>query len=132
MSTSIDINVTGFVGADPQVRMVGDQQVASFSLAVSRKRADGTKLTLWLRVNCWQKLAEIAEQYVRKGSHVQVKAEWARLTAYTDRGGNPQPSIDIDATRLVLLDRVGERDLDDVGAPSGNGHSGSSVDDIPF
>ena len=106
MGTFITTSVTGFVGSEPQIRDVGEQRVVSFSVAVSRKNSSGTKLTLWLRVNCWNKLADVAEQYVRKGSLVQVTAEWLRPSAWLDQNGTPQASIDIDANRLVLLDRV--------------------------
>ncbi|MCA0455392.1 MAG: single-stranded DNA-binding protein [Chloroflexi bacterium] len=106
MGTSINIQVTGFVGSDPQVKMVGEQQVASFSIAVSRKNGEGKKQTLWLRVNCWNKLSDIATQYVKKGSLVQVMTEWLRPSAWTDQSGTPQVSIDLDANRLVLLDRL--------------------------
>jgi single-strand DNA-binding protein len=105
MGTSINTIVTGFVGSDPQIKQVGEQQVASFSIAVSRKRGD-KKQTLWVRVNCWNKLADIAGRYVKKGALVQVTAEWLRLEAWIDQSGEPQPSMDIDAQRLVLLDRV--------------------------
>jgi hypothetical protein len=44
------MQVTGFVGSDPQVRQVGEQTVASFSVAISRKNGGGKKQTLWLRV----------------------------------------------------------------------------------
>jgi len=54
MGTSINLQVTGFVGGEPQVREVGEQRVASFSVAVSRtaRRHSGTngggkKVTVW-------------------------------------------------------------------------------------
>jgi single-strand DNA-binding protein len=106
MGTSLHINITGFVGSDPQVRQVNDQSVASFSVAVSRKNSRGEKQTVWVRVNCWSKLSTIAEQYVRKGSLVGVTSAWVRPSAWIDQSGNPIASIDIDADRLVLLDRV--------------------------
>ena len=121
MYTSINMQVTGFVGSDPQVRQVGEQSVASFSVAVSRKNRAGEKQTLWVRVNCWNKLSEVAAQYVRKGSLVQVTAEWLRPSAWVDQSGTPQPSLDMDANRLVLLDRAENGD---------NGHSEDA--EIPF
>ena len=123
MGTSLNMQVTGFVGSEPQVREVGEQRVASFSVAVSRKNGGGKKLTLWVRVNCWNKLAEIAEQYVHKGSLVQVTAEWMRPSAWIDQSGTAQASNDIDANRLVLLDRVENGD---------NGHDEAESSDIPF
>ena len=122
MGTSMDIQVTGFVGGNPQVRDVGEQRVASFNVAVSRKNGAGQKQTQWFRVNCWNKLSDVAEQYVRKGSLVQVMAEWLRPSAWVDQSGTAQPSLDIDANRLVLLDRAENGD---------NGHSEETAD-IPF
>ena len=113
MGTIINISVTGFVGSDPQLRDVGEQQVASFSVAVNRKTSSGQTQTLWLRVNCWNKLADVAAQYVHKGSLVQVTTEWMRPSAWIDQGGNPQASVDLDANRLVLLDRVENGDSHD-------------------
>ena len=110
MGTSVTTQVTGFVGSDPQVREVGEQRVASFSVAVSRKNRAGEKLTLWVRVNCWNKLADIAVQYVKKGSLVQASAEWLRPSAWTDQSGTAQASLDMDANRLVLLDRADNGD----------------------
>ena len=46
MGTLISTSVTGFVGSEPQLRDVGEQRVASFSVAVSRKNGSGQKLTL--------------------------------------------------------------------------------------
>ena len=122
MGTSINTQVTGFVGSDPQVREVGEQRVASFSVAISRKNRAGEKLTLWVRVNCWNRLADIAVQYVRKGSLVQVSAEWLRPSAWTDQTGTAQASLDMDASRLVLLDR----------ADNGDHGSDDSDGNIPF
>jgi single-stranded DNA-binding protein len=70
-------------------------------------------------VNCWNKLSEIAAQYVKKGSLVQVTTEWLRPSAWTDQSGTPQASLDLDANRLVLLDRTEDGD---------NGHSEETVD----
>jgi single-strand DNA-binding protein len=106
MGTSINIQMTGFVGSDPQVKTVGEQRVASFSVAVNRKNGSGQKQTLWVRVNAWGKLADVATQYVHKGSLVQVSSEWLRPSAWVDQSGTAQVSLDMDANRLVLLDRV--------------------------
>ena len=44
--------------------------------------------------------------YVKKGSLILATTEWLRPDAYVGQSGNPQASIDIDANRLILLDRV--------------------------
>ena len=106
MGTSINIQVTGFVGNDPQAKTVGEQRVTSFNMAVNRKNGGGKKQTLWVRVNCWNKLADVAAEYVKKGSLVQVTTEWLRPSAWVAQDGSAQVSLDIDANRLVLLDRA--------------------------
>ncbi|MEQ8673792.1 MAG: single-stranded DNA-binding protein [Aggregatilineales bacterium] len=117
MGTMINVSITGFVGSDPQVRTVqatnGDKLVASFSVAVNRTNGGGQKQTIWVRVNCWNKLAEVAADFVHKGSMIQVTTEWLRPSAWIDQSGNPQASIDIDANRLVLLDRVDSEETED-------------------
>ncbi|MEO1669106.1 MAG: single-stranded DNA-binding protein [Chloroflexota bacterium] len=125
MGTIININITGFVGSNPQVRTVqtsnGDKQVASFSVAVNRTNGGGQKQTLWVRVNCWGNLAKVAEQYVKRGSLIQATTEWLRPSAWVDQSGSPQASIDIDANRLILLDRV-----------NGDSEQTSEEEQIPF
>lgn len=123
MGTMLSISVTGFVGGDVNVREVGEQRVASFSVAVNRKTSNGEQQTVWVRVNCWNKLADVATQYVHKGSLILAMAEWMRPSAWVDQSGNPQASVDITANRLVLLDRVNGDNTDNTGIPQ---------DDIPF
>ena len=117
MGTLINISITGYVGNEPQVRTVqtsnGDTQVASFSVAVNRTNGGGQKQTLWVRVNCWGKLADVAQKYIHKGSLILATTEWLRPSAWMDQSGSPQASIDIDANRLVLLDRIENGDNND-------------------
>ena len=110
MGTLFSASVTGFVGGEVSVREVGEQRVASFSVAVNRKTRNGEQQTLWVRVNCWNNLATVAHSYLKAGSLVQVQASWMRASAYIDREGNPQASLDINADRLILLDRVNSED----------------------
>ena len=111
------------------MRQVGEQSVASFSVAVSRKNRAGEKQTVWVRVNCWNRLADVAIQYMKRGSLVQIYSDWMRQSAWVDtfgelryQSGTPQPSLDVDANRLVLLDLAENGD---------NGHSEDTAD-IPF
>ncbi|MBZ0297364.1 MAG: single-stranded DNA-binding protein [Anaerolineae bacterium] len=99
MGTMINISVTGFVGSESQVREVGEQRVASFSVAVNRKNSNGQKQTLWVRVNCWNKLADVVTEYVHKGSLVQVTTKWLRPSAWVDQNTFNHPN------RLRLLDK---------------------------
>lgn len=110
MGTSIGVSVVGFVGGEPEVRTAGEQPVASFSVAVNRKTKSGEQ-TLWVRVSCWNGLVDVVQKYVHKSSLVQATSEWLRPRAWVDQGGNPQVSLDMSATRLVLLDRADAAEL---------------------
>mgnify|MGYP000048558046 CR=1 FL=1 len=61
-------------------------------------------------------------KYVKKGSLVQVMAEWLRPSAWVAQTGTPQPSLDVDANRLVLLDR----------AENGENGNAECGEEIPF
>ena len=116
MGTMISVSITGFVGSDPQVRTVqttnGDKQVASFSVAVNRTNGGGQQQTLWVRVNCWDKLSSVANNYVKRGGIIQVTGSWLRPSAWVDQNGNPQASIDMDVDRLILLERTDNSNTD--------------------
>ena len=124
MGTHIGITLTGHVGSEPQVRTVqtstGEKQVASFSIAVNRTNGGGQQQTLWVRVNCWQNLASVANSYVKRGSIVQVTGSWLRPSAWVDQNGNPQASLDMDVDRLILLERIE------------NDETEATPDEIPF
>lgn len=106
MGTSLNFTVTGYVGGEPHVKTVGEQQVASFSVAVNRKTSGGKKQTLWVRVNCWNHLSDVASQFVRKGSLVRFGTKWLCPSSWIANNGTPETSLDVDANRLILLDQV--------------------------
>lgn len=59
-----------------------------------------------VRVNMWNGLADVAAKYIYKGSIVQFNTEWLRPSGWIDQNGAPHSSLDLDANRITLLDRV--------------------------
>ncbi|MBK8027759.1 MAG: single-stranded DNA-binding protein [Chloroflexi bacterium] len=59
-------------------------------MAISRKNRAGEKQTLWVRVNCWNRLSEMASQFVKKGSLIQASSEVAAREAWVDQSGTAQ------------------------------------------
>jgi single-strand DNA-binding protein len=78
----------GFVGKDPEVKTVGENKVAKFSLATTsfRKDKDGNKITDWHNLIFWSKLADLSEKYVKKGTELIVEGEIS-YRDYTDKDG---------------------------------------------
>lgn len=96
------LTIVGNVGKEPALRYTqAGVPVCDFSVAVNDKYGDKETVT-WFRVKCWNKLAEIAAQYVRKGAQVMVVGR-ASVSAYTDKAGQPAAALELNADKLVLL-----------------------------
>lgn len=97
----------GNVGADPEIRATsGGSRVATVSLATNRSWKDrqGNKVeaTDWHRLTFWGKLADIVEQYVRKGDAIHVEGRISYSTT-EDAQGVKRYFTDIVVDQLVML-----------------------------
>jgi single-strand DNA-binding protein len=85
------IQIIGNLGSDPDMKFSpGGSPLTTFSVAVNRSHRgpDGqtTEETDWFRVVCWNKLAEVADQYLKKGARLrrgtiadpEVRCHWRR------------------------------------------------------
>ncbi len=113
-----DLNLCQFIGRlgrDPEVRHTpsGDA-VASFSIACSdtwKDKASGEKKesTEWVRCTAWRKLAEIAGEYLKKGSQVYVSGKM-QTRKWEDKEGNERYTTEIVVDKLQMLGRPKESD----------------------
>lgn len=97
----------GNLGSDPEVRTTGDgTKVAGFSVATNRSWTgrDGQpqERTEWHRIVAWTNLADIAEQYLKKGDRVYIEGE-IQYRSYEDRDGVTKYITEIRARELVML-----------------------------
>lgn len=97
----------GNLGSDPEVRTTGDgTKVAGLSVATSRSWTDRDgqpqERTEWHRITAWTHLADIAEQYLKKGDRVYVEGE-IQYRSYEDRDGVTRYVTEIRARELVML-----------------------------
>jgi single-strand DNA-binding protein len=120
---------TGRAGRDPETRYFeSGSMVAEFSIAVDGWKRDSKPL--WLNLKIWGKTAEIAANYVRKGSMIAVSGQ-LESESWTDRGsGEEKSKIVLNVKELILLD--GRRDEPDAGAPVGGHQPAPDDDEIPF
>jgi single-strand DNA-binding protein len=159
MASVNKVIILGNLGADPEVRyMPNGGAVVTLSVATSsqwKDKASGEKRekTEWHRVVLYNRLAEIAGEYLRKGRSVYVEGR-LETRKWTDKDGQDRYTTEIIGDQMQL---VGGRETgggaggnDDDGfsgggrgaAPSGGGYqrsaepSGGGVadmdDDIPF
>lgn len=109
----------GHLGQDPQVRHTQDNRtVTKLRVATTeqwRDRASGDKResTEWHNVVCFGRTAEVAEQYLRKGSFVYVEGS-LRTSSY-EREGVKQYSTEIIARNVNMLDSRRSSDSGDYG-----------------
>lgn len=105
--------IVGTLGNDPETRYTGDgKAIASVSVATSEQwtdKATGQKQerTEWHRVKFFGRLAEIAAQYLKKGSSVYVEGS-LRIDKYTDKQGVERYTTDIIANEMQMLGGAGK------------------------
>lgn len=97
----------GNLGQDPEIRTTGSgTRVAQLSLATERQwtdaQGDAQKRTEWHRIVAWEKLADIAEQYLKKGERVYVEGE-IQYRFYEDNEGVTRYVTEIRARELIML-----------------------------
>ena len=109
MASVNKVILMGNAGRDPEVRYLpSGQAVANVSIATSMKRKNKdtgeiTEDTQWHRVTFYDRLAEIAGEYVKKGSPIYVEGR-LKYGVYTDKTtGVEKNTTDIIATELQLL-----------------------------
>jgi single-strand DNA-binding protein len=97
----------GNLGKDPEIRSLeGGVKVANFSLATteSYKGKNGEKVdqTEWHNIVLWRGLAEVAENYLKKGNSIYVEGK-IRTRDWTDKDGNKRYTTEIIADNMVML-----------------------------
>ena len=103
----------GTLGADPEVKQFSNGgSITTISVAVSEKWTDKQtgqpkENTEWLRIVFNNKLAEIAAQYLRKGSQVYIEGS-LRTRKYQDQNGQDRYVTEIRADQMQMLGGKGD------------------------
>lgn len=130
-----DINTctfTGRLGRDPETRATQSGSVASFSIAVGRKTKNGDE-TLWLRCSAFGRNADIASQWLKKGSLVGVSGRLS-VSEFQNRDGITKQSVELTVNELNMLG--GKQDTNSGYEPQASKEKPAEKpefdDDIPF
>ncbi len=143
--------VVGNLGRDPEVRYSANgNAIANVTLATTdswkdRQSGERQEKTEWHRVVFFGRLAEIAGEYLKKGSQVYVEGR-LQTRKWEDRDGNERYTTEIVANDMQMLGGRGGGgggeasggSSPDYGqgepspAPTGGGQDGDFDDDIPF
>lgn len=108
MSSLNRVTLIGHLGADPETRSFsGGTLICNLRLATSERWKDRTtgepkEATEWHRVVLYRRLAEIADQYLRKGAQIYVEGR-LRTRKWTDKTGVERVTTEIEGDDFKML-----------------------------
>lgn len=126
MSRSLNkVMLIGNVGSDPEIRSTSSgSRVGKLSLATNRRFQDRTgepqEKTEWHRLTFFGRLAEIVEQYVKKGDRLYVEGR-LEYSQTQDEQGNTRYWTDIVVTEMIMMGSGGG------GGDFGGGYAGGGA-----
>jgi single-strand DNA-binding protein len=126
------VTLVGRAGRDPDVRYFeSGSVVANLTLAVNRRSRDDEPD--WFNLEIWGKQAQVAADYVRKGSLLGIIGSF-KLDRWTDRTTGEErskPVVRVDRLELLGSRRDSEQNA---GAMAGGGYGGGSPseEEVPF
>ncbi|MDD2292625.1 MAG: single-stranded DNA-binding protein [Bacteroidales bacterium] len=118
----------GNVGKDPEVRhLEGGASVATFTLATTERYKDRNgemkENTEWHNIVAWRQLAELASNYIKKGTQIYVEGR-IRSRSWDDQNGNKRYTTEIIADSIQLLGRKSDNEQT---SGAGYGHAPAPV-----
>ncbi len=98
--------LVGNLGKDPEVQTFDTYKKAAFSLATTEfsrdREGNDVQHTEWHNIVMWRGLAEIAEQFLHKGSQVYIEGK-IRTRSFDGKDGQKKYITEIQADNLILL-----------------------------
>jgi len=101
------VQLIGNLGNNPEMRTIeGGKKMARFSVATNEtyRNAKGEKVTetQWHNLIAWGKVAEIAGQFLSKGSEVAIEGKVINRD-YTDKDGNKRYVTEVQVNEVLML-----------------------------
>jgi single-strand DNA-binding protein len=141
MSGVNKVILVGNLGSDPTLRYTPNgTAVCNFNIATSErftnKEGEKETRTEWHRIVTWARLAEICNEYLKKGKQVYIEGR-LQTRSWEDQSGTKKFTTEVVATNMVMLGRAGDTPMD---IPSQDSPAEESVapapagddDDLPF
>ena len=109
MSGVNKVILIGNLGGDPTVRFTPTgTAVANFNIATTErftnKSGEKEERTEWHRIVAWGKLAEICQQYLKKGKQVYVEGR-LQTRSWEDSDSKKHSRTELVANEMIILDR---------------------------
>lgn len=139
MSSVNKVILVGRVGQEPELKYTarGDAAV-NLSVATSeswkdKSTGDKKEETEWHRVSIFGKPAEIAAQYIRKGSLVYIEGR-IKSKKYTDKQGIERTAFEVMCSQFQMIGKAPEGNVPQSNSPKQQSKQMDDIeqDDIPF
>lgn len=106
MASLNKVMLIGNLGRDPESRVLQSGMATNFSIATTRRYRSGSgevvSETEWHNISMFGKLAEIAAQYLKKGSAVYIEGR-IRSRKYQSKDGTEKTAYEIIADQMQML-----------------------------
>jgi len=133
MSSINKVQIIGNLGEDPQIRYTqSNVAVANLSIATTekyKKDNEWKEKTEWHKVVLWDRLAEICQEYLRKGSKVYIEGQ-LQTRKWEDKEGNTKYTTEIRGYKMLMLDSKGESNAPSKQANDSLNDSMPDMDDV--
>ena len=97
------IILDGNLTKDPETKTLGSgQTVCKFGLAVNRRTKNSDE-TMFVEIVAWEKLAELCQEYLKKGRSVLVEGRLA-IRSYEDKDGVKRKATEVVIDAMQMLD----------------------------
>lgn len=142
MSGVNKVILVGRVGKDPEIRNAGESKVANFSIATSetwkdKQTGEKKEQTEWHSIVIWRKLAEVVEQYVKKGDMVYIEGKLK--TRSWEKDGITRYTTEVVGDNMTMLggnqaisQPSNTQSPNNQEGNSGSNITGESTGDLPF
>ena len=105
----LNITAHGHLGRDPELREVGQTQLASFSLAA----CTGQDETTWINCSVWGKRADVVMRFLKKGSQVTVAGQ-GKVTTFQKKDGTEGKTLELKVSDFALPPREAAATTDEM------------------
>ena len=137
MASVNKVTLIGNLGRDPEVRYTPNgSAVCNFSIATTRnwknkESGERQEETEWHRIVLFERLAEVAGEYLKKGRSVYIEGR-LRTRKWTDKDGIEKYTTEIVGEQLQMLGSKPAEDAAPGRIPVGESTEDPDLGDIPF
>jgi single-strand DNA-binding protein len=139
MATINKVMIMGNLTRDPELRYTpGGAPVGEFALALNeryknKQTGQDTEKVHFIDIVCWGKTAEIAAQFLKKGSPVHIEGKLTQDRWEDQASGQKRSKLKVTCERLTFVGSKNDGGAGGGGnASEGVGQDQAPVDDVPF